>query len=122
MRTRFDGAAERPETESQELQLGICDTADLRLLLIEFQKQLPFDIGFEVFKGAFRRFSALAEDHHVIGVPNETMPPVFELVVESVEHDIGENGADRATLRRSYLVRRDLVAFPDRRPQDFVDE
>lgn len=122
MRTGFYSAARCPEAEPQELQLGICNTADLRFLLVEFQEQLSFYIGFEVFKGAFRRFSALAEDNHVVGVPNEAMSPAFELVVELVEHDIGENGAYRSALWRSYLARCDLVAFLDRRSQDFVDE
>ena len=69
-----------------------------------------------------RRLPAPAEDHHVVGVPNETVPSAFELMVELVEHDVGENGADRTALRRSYFAWHDLVPFLYRCPQDLVDE
>ena len=44
-----------PETEPKELQVGVRHSTNLRLLFVEFQEQLSFNVGFKAFKGAFRR-------------------------------------------------------------------
>lgn len=55
-----------PETEPKELQVGVRHSTDLRLLFVDFQEQLSFNVGFKAFKGAFRRLLAPTEDHHVV--------------------------------------------------------
>ena len=92
--------------------------SDPSCLFVEFQKQLSLHVGLEVSESPLRRLPAPAEDH----LPNETVPSAFELMVELVEHDVGENGADRTALRRSYFAWRDLVPFLYRCSQDLVDE
>lgn len=122
MRSCFHDASALPKAKPKELQIRIRHAADLRLLFVEFQKQLSLHVGLEVSESPLRRLPAPAEDHHVVGVPNETVPSAFELMVELVEHDVGENGADWTALRRSYFAWRDLVPFLYRCSQDLVDE
>ena len=78
-----------PEAESQELQLGICYVTDLRLLFVEFQEQLAFDVWLDVFKGSLSGSFASAEDHHIVRVAREAVAAAFELVIEFVEQDVG---------------------------------
>ena len=110
-----------PESEPKELQLRIRHLTDFRPLFIKFQKQFSLNIGFEVFKGTFRRL-LLLQDHHVVRIANETVASALELEIEFVEHDVGENGADRTTLRCTYLTGSDLVFVLYRRSQDPMDE
>ena len=119
MRSCFHDVSALPAAKPKELQVRIRHAADLRLLFVEFQKQLSLHVGLEVPESPLRRLPAPAEDHHVVGVPNETVPSAFEL---DHEHDVGENGADRTALRRSYFAWRDLVPFLYRCSQDLVDE
>ena len=65
-----------PEAEPKELQLGVRDSTDLRLLFVKFQKQLSLYVGFKAFKGAFRRSLAPTEDHHVVRIATEAMGPI----------------------------------------------
>lgn len=111
-----------PEAEPKELQLGVRHSTDLRLLFVEFQEQLSFNIGFKAFKGTFRRPPASAKDHHVVRIANEAVPPAFKLMIELVEHDVGEDGADRPSLRSAYLAGSDLVVLLYRRTENLVDE
>lgn len=108
-----------PEAEPKELQLGVRGSTDLRLLFVKFQKQLSLYVGFKAFKGAFRRSLAPTEDHHVVRIANEAMASALELV----EHDVvGEDGADRPSLRCAYLAGSDLVVLLYRRAENLKDE
>lgn len=99
MRTCFHHVFGLPEPEPKELQHGIRLSPDLRLLFVMFQEQFSLNIGFKTFTGTFRRSLASTEDHHVILVANEAVASSLELVIEFIEHDVGENGTVRPTLR-----------------------
>ena len=104
MRPRFHAGLPFPEAEPQELQLRIRYGADLRLLFVELQNPLALHIGLKVPERPLRRLSAFSEDHHVVGIPNETVSSALELVIELVEHDVGEDGTDGPALRRACLA------------------
>ena len=73
-----------PEAEPKELQFGVRHPTDLRLLFVEFQEQLSFNVGFKAFKGTFRRPLASAKDHHVVRISDEAMSSAREFLVELV--------------------------------------
>ena len=122
MRSCFHDASALPKAKPKELQVRIRHAADLRLLFVEFQEQLSFNVGFKAFKGTFRRPLASAKDHHVVRIANEAVPPAFELMIELVEHDVGEDGAEWPSLRSAYLAGCDFVVLLYRRTENLVDE
>ena len=49
-------------------------------------------------------------DHAVVGIADEAQPPLFELLVELVEHDVGQQRRQRAALWRSFAGFLDQVS------------
>lgn len=92
-----------PEPKTKEFDVGRADMANLRLILVDLQEQLTFDERLDFLKRVVRRLLAAAENHHVVGIPDETMPSAHEFLIELVQQDIGKHRAYRTALGRSYF-------------------
>ena len=90
----------RPEAEAEELQLGICDAADLRFLDVDLQEELSFDEGLEARERTLGGLPASAQNHEVVRVANVLVVTRLQLDIEFVKQDVCQDGADGAALRR----------------------
>ena len=90
-----------PEAKTEKFNVGLGNVPYLRLLFVYHKKQLFFDEGFDALERSVGRLLTPAEDHHVVRISDETVTACFELLIELIEQDVGENGADRSALRRS---------------------
>src|SRR5690606_37564236 len=71
---------------------------------------------------AVARAPALDEDHHVIGIAHETMPSLFELLVELVEHHVAEQRRQRTPLGDAVPCWKNLLAVENARPQKSTNQ
>lgn len=81
------------------------DIADFRLVEVYFQMEFLFDELGQAFTYALRTPLAFAEDQAVICVTHEWMTAAFQLLVQFVEHNIAQQRAEWAALRRSLRCR-----------------
>ena len=110
-----------PEPETKELDVGVGDVPNLRLFLVYLQKELSFDEWFDALKRAVGGLLTAAEDHHVVGVPDESVSSRLKLMIELVQKNIGQNRADGTTLRCSYLPLLRLAVLADGRTKHPVN-
>ena len=81
------------EAEAEEASSG--RASDPALLAVHPELEPPLHEGRDALEDASRRSFGRHVDPEVVGVAHERVAPSFQLVVEVVEHDVGQQRRER---------------------------
>jgi len=92
------------------------------LVLVDREPKLLGQVPRETVLNAFTGAGASQEDQEVVGVARESMAAAFQLHVEVVQQDVGEQGRERVPLGGAHLRWLDDVPDQDAGTQVAGDE
>ena len=100
----------------------VADVRHMRFSPIHFQEEFPFDVLGDAFQGSLGASPALAENHAVVSIADEFVPAPLQFLVELVQHDVAQEGAQRSSLRHALFALLEYASADDSDVQVFVDE